>query len=236
MLDENGVAVVWIDMPNSKVNVLNTDTLPEFTELMNEIRSNSAFEQWSLHREKRTTLLRVPIYRCSILLRRWLRGWPSKQGQKAMNDRQRFQYLLWLQFTEIVWVVDWNGIGMHGTDCIRQSQDKMALPEVMLGLLPGAGGTRRLPKLIGLAEALPMMLTGKNIRSRKALKMGLVDKVVPPVWLLSEAKKFAAELAGKRLQPWSVKPKETDGSARRWAMDLSHQSRVIFKEAVKESL
>ena len=56
---------------------------------------------------------------------------------------------------------------------------KLALPEVMLGLLPGAGGTRRLPKLIGLPNALDMMLTGRNIRPSKAVKMGLVDRVVP---------------------------------------------------------
>ena len=44
-------------MPNSKVNVLNTDTLPEFTELMNEIRSIQPFEQWSLHREKKNNFI-----------------------------------------------------------------------------------------------------------------------------------------------------------------------------------
>ena len=65
---------------------------------------------------------------------------------------------------------------------------KLALPEVMLGLLPGAGGTRRLPRLIGLPDALDMMLTGRNIRPKKALKLGLVDKVVPQTWLVSEAK------------------------------------------------
>ena len=57
----------------------------------------------------------------------------------------------------------------------------------MLGLLPGSGGTRRLPRLIGLPNALDMMLTGRNIRASKALRMGLVDKVVPKVWLLEKA-------------------------------------------------
>ena len=61
---------------------------------------------------------------------------------------------------------------------IRLPRTKLALPEVMLGLLPGSGGTRRLPELIGLPNALDMMLTGRNIRAAKALRMGLVDKVV----------------------------------------------------------
>jgi enoyl-CoA hydratase/long-chain 3-hydroxyacyl-CoA dehydrogenase len=54
----------------------------------------------------------------------------------------------------------------------------LGLPEVMLGLLPGAGGTQRLPKLISLPDSLDMMLTGKNIRPFKAKKMGLVDQTV----------------------------------------------------------
>lgn len=54
----------------------------------------------------------------------------------------------------------------------------MALPEVQLGLLPGAGGTQRLPRLVGLPNALSMALTGANIKPSKAKKMGLVDEVV----------------------------------------------------------
>ena len=73
----------------------------------------------------------------------------------------------------------------------------------MLGLLPGAGGTRRLPRLVGLTTALDMILTGKNIRPRKALKMGLVDKVVPQNQLIGAAKKLAVALSKGR----SFKPK-----------------------------
>ena len=71
----------------------------------------------------------------------------------------------------------------------------------MLGLLPGAGGTQRLPKLIGIQSALDMMLTGRNIRAKKALKMGLVDRVVPPNMLLRAARDMAADLANGRRKP-----------------------------------
>jgi enoyl-CoA hydratase/carnithine racemase len=57
----------------------------------------------------------------------------------------------------------------------------LALPEVMLGLLPAGGGTQRLPRRIGLPDALPMLLTGKRIRARKALQLGLVDAITTPV-------------------------------------------------------
>ncbi|KIH50676.1 enoyl-CoA hydratase/isomerase family protein, partial [Ancylostoma duodenale] len=64
---------------------------------------------------------------------------------------------------------------------VNDKKTQLALPEVMLGLLPGAGGTQRLPKLVSLQNALDMMLTGKRIKADKAKKIGLVDSVVQPI-------------------------------------------------------
>jgi 3-hydroxyacyl-CoA dehydrogenase/enoyl-CoA hydratase/3-hydroxybutyryl-CoA epimerase len=70
----------------------------------------------------------------------------------------------------------------------------LALPEVMLGLIPGAGGTQRLPRLVGLRNALDMILTGRNVRAKKALQMGLLDEMVHPSILREVAVKRAREL------------------------------------------
>ena len=56
---------------------------------------------------------------------------------------------------------------------------KMALPEVMIGIVPGWGGAKRMPALIGAAQALDLMLTGRGVDGKKALRMGLVDAVTP---------------------------------------------------------
>lgn len=56
---------------------------------------------------------------------------------------------------------------------------RMALPEVMIGIVPGWGGAKRMPKLIGAAQALDLMLTGRGVDGRRAAKMGLVDVVTP---------------------------------------------------------
>ncbi|KJH41966.1 fatty acid oxidation complex, alpha subunit [Dictyocaulus viviparus] len=64
---------------------------------------------------------------------------------------------------------------------VNDKKTQLALPEVMLGLLPGAGGTQRLPKLVSLQNALDMMLTGKKVSAEKAKKIGLVDTVVQPL-------------------------------------------------------
>ncbi|MBP7335282.1 3-hydroxyacyl-CoA dehydrogenase NAD-binding domain-containing protein [Niveispirillum sp.] len=71
---------------------------------------------------------------------------------------------------------------------------KLGLPEVALGLLPGAGGTQRLPRLVGISAALDMIVSGVPISGRKAAEIGLIDKLVDAVTLAEEAIAFAAGL------------------------------------------
>jgi 3-hydroxyacyl-CoA dehydrogenase/enoyl-CoA hydratase/3-hydroxybutyryl-CoA epimerase len=71
----------------------------------------------------------------------------------------------------------------------------LGLPEVQLGLIPGAGGTQLLPKVVGLQAALDMILTGKTVRAKKALALGLVDEMVHPAILRDVAVQRAKELA-----------------------------------------
>jgi 3-hydroxyacyl-CoA dehydrogenase/enoyl-CoA hydratase/3-hydroxybutyryl-CoA epimerase len=77
---------------------------------------------------------------------------------------------------------------------------KLGLPEIQLGLIPGAGGTQRLPRLVGIPAGLDMILTGKRIEGSRALKMGLVDSCPPAAMLVSTARQFA--LKGKRPANW----------------------------------
>ncbi|MGC4115398.1 MAG: fatty acid oxidation complex subunit alpha FadJ [Myxococcales bacterium] len=77
------------------------------------------------------------------------------------------------------------------------SKTSLGFPEVQLGLLPGAGGTQRAPRLMGVQTALDLILTGKQLKATKALKVGLVDEVVPLPLLKQVAVKRAAELAAK---------------------------------------
>jgi enoyl-CoA hydratase/carnithine racemase len=72
---------------------------------------------------------------------------------------------------------------------------RFALPEVGLGIVPGAGGTQRLPRLIGPTRAKELILTGRRIDAGAALSMGLVSKVVPQGSLMEEARALAEEIA-----------------------------------------
>jgi len=71
---------------------------------------------------------------------------------------------------------------------------KLGLPEVALGLLPGAGGTQRTPRLIGAAAALDMMLSGRHVGAAEAAKLGLVDRVVDGADPLAAGLAYAQEL------------------------------------------
>lgn len=69
----------------------------------------------------------------------------------------------------------------HYRVAVKSKSTSLGLPEVMLGLLPGGGGTQRLPKLVAMPTVLDMALTGKSYRADKALKVGLIDQLVTPL-------------------------------------------------------
>jgi len=72
-------------------------------------------------------------------------------------------------------------LAAHYRIAVNNSKTNLGLPEVQLGLLPGAGGTQRLPRIVSVPNALDMALTGKNIKPVKAKKMGLIDATVEPL-------------------------------------------------------
>lgn len=75
---------------------------------------------------------------------------------------------------------------------IASPGSKIGLPEVLVGLFPGAGGTQRLPRLVGLEAAVKMILTGAPVKAGRALKMGLIDALVPPNQIADKSQEWAA--------------------------------------------
>jgi enoyl-CoA hydratase len=82
---------------------------------------------------------------------------------------------------------------------IRIASDKAKLgqPEITLGILPGGGGTQRLPRLVGLGNAYKLLYTGQMVKADEALRMGLVDEVVPHDQLHERVRELASEIAKK---------------------------------------
>jgi enoyl-CoA hydratase len=88
-------------------------------------------------------------------------------------------------------------LAMACTLRIAADTARLGQPEINLGLLPGFAGTQRLTRLVGKGIALDVLLTGRHIAADEALRIGLVNRVVPAASLMTEARALAAELASK---------------------------------------
>lgn len=89
--------------------------------------------------------------------------------------------------------------------CSLDEKTVLGLPEVQLGLLPGSGGTQRLPALIGVDRALDMMLTGRRVAPRAALALGLIDDAVPHSILLAAAAERLRQGKARAVRPWRTR-------------------------------
>ena len=97
------------------------------------------------------------------------------------------------------------GLACHRRIAADNPKAQFGLPEVTVGLLPGGGGTQRLARMIGARAALPLMVEGRRLRAREALKAGLVDEVVPAERLLEAAKAWLASEDAVAVKPWDTK-------------------------------
>jgi 3-hydroxyacyl-CoA dehydrogenase/enoyl-CoA hydratase/3-hydroxybutyryl-CoA epimerase len=118
----------------------------------------------------------------------------------------------------------------HARVCSDSSKTALGLPEVQLGLLPGSTGTQKLPKLVGVQKALDMMLTGKQLKAKQALKAGLVNDVVPNSILIETAEKMALSSNLKQ----SVKFKSS--LLNKFLEGTSLGRSIVYKQAEKSVL
>uniref|UniRef100_A0A670HWL7 enoyl-CoA hydratase n=1 Tax=Podarcis muralis TaxID=64176 RepID=A0A670HWL7_PODMU len=177
------VAVVRFNSPNSKVNTLSRQLQDDFSAVMNEIWANEAVSSAVLISSKPGCFIAGAdinmIEACQSSQEITLL---SQEGQKMLEKLEKSP-------KPIVAAISGSCLG-GGLEVAIACQYRIATkdkktvlgtPEVLLGLLPGAGGTQRLPKMVGLPAAFDMMLTGRNIRADRAKKMGLVDQLVDPL-------------------------------------------------------
>ncbi|XP_077301258.1 monolysocardiolipin acyltransferase Mtpalpha [Arctopsyche grandis] len=179
----DGVYVVTFDTPNSKVNSLNNAVMSEMTSVMNEIQSDPSVRAAVLISGKPGCF----IAGADISMLESLKTVEevtavSKTGQ-AIFDRMENSP------KPIVAAIQGSCLGggletalaCHYRIAVKDNKTTLGLPEVMLGLLPGGGGTQRLPRLTSVPTALDLALTGKTLRADKAKKLGVIDLLVAPL-------------------------------------------------------
>ncbi len=199
----DGVAVLTLDLPGEPVNTLSPATGALFDVALGRALEDDAVRAVVFTSGKPDGFVAGADVR-------WLGSLRTKEdGERASQEGQAgFERLAHCAKPVVAAI---NGACLGGglewalacsyRLCTDSPKTQLGLPEVQLGLLPGAGGTQRLPRLIGIAQALDVILTGKSVRPSKARKLGLVDEVVPKPLLLDVALARARALADGSLKP-----------------------------------
>ena len=194
---DDGIAVLTMDVPGESVNTLQAKFAEEITELLTEIKNDRDIKGMVVISGKKDSFIAgADIKMLDACNTAEDARALSKQGHEVFAEIENLSF-------PVVAAIHGSCLGgglelamaCHMRICSDSSKTMLGLPEVMLGLLPGSGGTQRLPRLVGIASALDMMLTGKQLRPKQALKQGLVHDVVPNSILLDAAIKLAK--AGK---------------------------------------
>ncbi|QYJ73963.1 fatty acid oxidation complex subunit alpha FadJ [Shewanella sp. FJAT-52076] len=195
---DDGIALLTMDVPGETMNTLKAQFAPEITAILQEIKADSSIKGLVLISGKADSF----VAGADISM---LDACETAEDARLLS-RQGHHVFAELEGLNIPVVAAIHGaclggglelaLACHQRVCSDSSKTMLGVPEVQLGLLPGGGGTQRLPRLIGVAKALDLMLTGKQVRAKQAIKMGLVDDVVPQSILLDTAIEMA--LAGKK--------------------------------------
>nr|MBA2480677.1 enoyl-CoA hydratase/isomerase family protein [Planctomycetota bacterium] len=193
-VDEHGIARVVFDLPGEKVNKFSTTVMIELGEILDAMRLRSDIKAMVFTSGKPDVFIAgVDIKELQAITIR------ADAYSKARVGQQLFQKAADLPFPTIA-VIDGACLGgglEFAMACSHRlvtddPKTSLGLPEVTLGIIPGWGGTQRLPRLVGVQNALDMILTGKPVNGPKAFKIGLADACVARAFLDVELPKFVA--------------------------------------------
>ena len=228
-IDEQNIAWLAIDVPHEKMNTLQAAFADEMKEIFALLKDSSGVKGMIIHSLKPDNFVAGADVRmleaCTTA---------SEAEALAKQGQELFQQLSDLPYPVVAAI---HGPCLGGglelalacdyRVCTDSDKTRLGLPEVQLGLLPGSGGTQRLPRLIGLLPSLDLILTGKQLRAKKAKKLGVVDACVPHTILLDVAKQLIEKGKSKGKKKQSTKEKLMSGSG------LGRK--FVFEQAAKKT-
>ena len=202
-LTADGVLVLTIDVPGEKLNMLGKAMMQELLALLGEIEARTDVRAVVIRSGKADNFIAGADIKDFVAIKSSLEGETlSRQGQSALDRVAALK-------VPVVAAIHGSclGGGLETALACRyriatdHPKTSLGLPEVNLGIIPGAGGTQRLPRLVGLRTGLDLILTGRPLKAMRALRAGVVDEVVPPPVLLEAARRAAVKLADGSLVP-----------------------------------
>jgi 3-hydroxyacyl-CoA dehydrogenase/enoyl-CoA hydratase/3-hydroxybutyryl-CoA epimerase len=199
---EDGVAVLTFDLPGESVNTLSPETGGAFAELLSRAEKDPAARAVIFISGKKDNFVAGAKIDFLQQIKTAAEATKvSREGQEGFDRLDAFPkpVVAAIHGACLGGGLEW-ALACDYRIATDSPKTTLGLPEVQLGLLPGAGGTQRLPALIGVQAALDLILTGKNVKPAKAKKLGLVDEVVPVPLLRQVAIQRARELAAGALK------------------------------------
>lgn len=203
----DGIAVIAWNMTDRPMNVLNEESVAAFADAVERALKDASVKGVIVTSKKRDFLAGADLTRL---------GKPADAAGLAASTARFHTLLRAIEKGGKPFCAALNGTALGGgyeiaLACHRRiaadhAKLRIGLPEVTIGLMPGGGGTQRLPRLIGIRNALPLMLEGKKLDPQQALAAGLVDELAPADGLLAAARRWLlAEGAANATQPWDRK-------------------------------
>ena len=203
--DRDGLAWLSFDKEGASANTLSRDTLAELDAALDELAAGKPRGLIVRSAKASGFIAGADVQEFTEI--------HSREDAMAMVRRgwDAFEKLAHLPFPTVALI---DGFCMGGglelalacryRVAVDQPGTRLALPEVMLGILPAWGGVKRLPRLIGPSAALDMLLTGRAVDARRAKRMGLVDAAVPPRIKDNTARMIAMEAPPPRQLPFPL--------------------------------
>ena len=191
---EDGIGLLTFDVPGQKVNTLSAPVFAELSEIVTKLEGRRDLRGLIVRSGKAGQFIAgADLGELSVLSL----ATPAEVERGVRRGHDLFERFSQLPFLTVA-VVDGHCMG-GGTELILSLDQRLlsdnskagiALPEVKIGIIPGWGGTQRLPRLIGVHHAIRMITTGDTVRGAEAVALGLVFDVVPTDQLMSEARRL----------------------------------------------
>ncbi|GLQ79964.1 3-hydroxyacyl-CoA dehydrogenase [Mesorhizobium huakuii] len=216
--DADGIALVTWNMPDRSMNVFTEEVMGELDKIIDQVVADAGIKGAVITSGKDSFSGGADLTMLQKMLGVFARE-KTKDPEKAAKllfDNAGRMGGLWrkLETSGKPWVSAINGTCMggafelslacHGRVAADSDKVKMALPEVKVGIFPGAGGTQRVPRLTDQQQALQMLTSGQNLSPQKAKAMGLIHEIAEPAKLIETAKAMIRN-GLKAVQPWDEK-------------------------------
>ena len=215
-VDKDGIALIVFDLPGRPMNVLTPEFHGEISAIVETLAADPAVKGAILTSGKAGSFIAGADIK--ELAEAFERGISAKEG--AALSAQLSTALRRLETCGKPFACAMNGVALGGgfevaLAChyrVLAEDASVGLPEVSLGLLPGGGGTQRVPRLIGIEQSLPLLMMGKNFQAGEALKLGLVHAVAKSSEVVEKARQWLLA-SPKATQPWDDKGYRVPGGA-----------------------